>query len=137
MIPEWAPPAAVTFLCWGLWAFLPALVTRYIDPRSAVVYEAVGGLLIAGGVLCLIGFKPAADVRGVALALATGGLSMAGALAYLFAVQRGPVTLIATVTALYPVIAIVLAVTVLHEPLGLKQALGIALGLAAIVLLSS
>ena len=136
MIPEWAPATAVAFLCWGLWAFLPALVTRYIDPKSAVVFEAVGSLLIAGGVLWLIDFQPATEARGVALALATGALSMVGALAYLYALQKGPVTLISTATALYPIIAIAMAATLLHEPVGLKQVLGIVLALAAIVLLS-
>lgn len=134
-MPEWFPPAAAAFLCWGVWAFLPALTTRYIDPRSAVVYEAVGGLLIAGGVLVLIGFKPAQESRGVVLALITGGLGVAGALAYLYAIQKGPVALIATVTALYPMLAIILASVFLHQPVSLKQALGIVLGLAAIALI--
>lgn len=135
-MPEWFSPAVAAFLCWGVWAFLPALTTRYIDPASAIVYEALGGLLIAGGVLVLIGFKPAGDGRGVALALATGSLGVAGALAYLYAMQKGPVALIATITALYPMLAILLAAVVLHEPLSLRQALGIVLGLAAIALIA-
>ena len=124
-MPEWFPPATAAFRCWGVWAFLPALTTRYIDPRSTVIYEALGGLLVAGGVLAVIGFKPAQEGRGIILAQAAGSLGVAGALAYLYAMQKGPVALIATVTALYPMLAVILAAVLLHQPVSLRQALAL------------
>lgn len=136
-MPAWSVPAFVALLCWGAWAFLPKLTMRYIDPNSAAVYEAVGGALVAGGVLALIGFQPATDPRGVALAVVTGMLGLGGALAYLYAMRSGPVALISTLTALYPVLAILLAGLVLREPVSLKQALGIVLGLVAMALIAS
>jgi transporter family protein len=57
-------------------------------------------------------------------------------LAYLFAVSRGPVTIISTVTALYPILAVLLAYLFLNEPISVKQGLGILLGPVAIVLIS-
>lgn len=133
---QWTIPAAATFICWGIWAFLPKLTTQYIDPKSAMIYEAAGGLVVALVVLLMLGLRPAADGRGILLAVLTGMLGILGALGYLFAVVRGPVTVIATVTALYPVLAIVLAYLFLNEPITLKQSLGICLGLVAIVLMS-
>lgn len=133
---SWLAPAMLAFLCWGVWAFLPKLTTRYLDPKSAVVYEALGGLLVAFVALLWLGGRPAADGRGVALALTTGVLGMAGALAYLYAVVRGPVTLISTATALYPILAILLAALLLQEPVSLRQGTGILLGLVAIVLIA-
>ncbi len=133
----WVAPAALAFLLWGIWAFLPKLTTRYVDPASAIVYHALGGLVVAFAALAVLGFRPAADPRGVGLAVLTGVLGVGGALAYLYAVVRGPVAVIATVTALYPVLTVGLASVFLHEPLTLRQALGIALGLVAIVLVSS
>lgn len=132
---EWLPPTLLAFLLWGAWSFLPKLTMRYIDPNSAVVYEAIGGLLIALGVLFLIGFKPATDVRGAALAVITGALGVAGALAYLYAMRSGPVAPVATISALYPVLAIILAGLLLKEPISLKQGLGVVLGLIAMVLI--
>lgn len=135
-MPAWLPAATAAFLCWGVWAFLPKLTTRYIDPKSAIVYEALGGLVIAAVVLVMIGFKPATDGRGVGLALVTGILGVAGAMAYLYAMQKGPVILISTITALYPIMAIALAGLVLDEPVSLRQWMGIALGLAAMILIA-
>ncbi|MGZ8216797.1 EamA family transporter [Methylomagnum sp.] len=136
-MPAWLPAAVAAFLCWGVWAFLPKLTTRYIDPKSAIVYEALGGMVMATGVLVLIGFKPAMDGRGTFLALVTGVLGLGGALAYLYALRTGPVVLISTLTALYPILAIALAGLVLHEPVSLRQWLGILLGLVAMLLIAS
>jgi transporter family protein len=133
----WVVPAAVAFLCWGLWAFLPKLTTRYLDPARSLVYQALGGLLVALVVLAVLGFRAEGDPRGVGLALATGVLGVGGALAYLYAVVRGPVALMATVTALYPVIAVALAAAFLHEPVSARQWLGIGLALVALALVAA
>ncbi|WP_348759925.1 EamA family transporter [Candidatus Methylocalor cossyra] len=135
-MPAWFLPALMTFLCWGLWAFLPKLTTRYLDPRSAIVYEALGGLVLVALVWGSGAGRLGGEPRGVALALITGSLGVGGALAYLYALQKGPVALIATVTALYPIFAIVLAALILQEPVSLRQGIGIALGLLAMVLVS-
>jgi transporter family protein len=136
-VAAWVAPAALAFLLWGVWAFLPKLTIRYVDPASAIVFHALGGLIVALVTLAVLGFRPAADPRGVSLAVLTGVLGIGGALAYLYAVVRGPVAVIATVTALYPVLTVALAAVLLHEPLTLRQGLGIVLGLVAIVLVSS
>lgn len=134
---HWLLPAAAAFFCWGIWAFLPKLTTRYIDPNSAIVYEAAGGLIVALAVLILIVFKPATEPRGVALALSTGVLGAMGAFAYLYAVAKGPVALVSTATALYPILAIVLACFFLNESVTLRQGIGIVLGLIAMALISA
>jgi len=133
---HWLTPAAVALVCWGIWAFLPKITTRYIDPASALVFEAGGGVIVALVVLISIGFKLNFDWRGFALALTTGMLGVLGALSYLYAVTRGPVALIATVTALYPALTIVLAFVVLQESINLRQAIGILLGLVALILIT-
>lgn len=135
-MPAWFAPTLAAFLCWGLWAFLPKLTMRYIAPNSAIVYEAIGGVLVALLVLGWLGWKPETDPRGAVLAVATGMLGILGALAYLYAMRSGPVVLIATLTALYPLLAILLAVGVLHEPISWKQGLGIVLGLVAMALIA-
>ncbi|MDV3242753.1 MAG: hypothetical protein LOY00_13450 [Methylocaldum sp.] len=91
---HWLLPATTAFICWGIWAFLPKLTTRYIDPKSAIIYEAAGGLVVALVVLALFVFKPATEPRGMVLALSTGVLGAMGAFAYLYAMTKGPVVLV-------------------------------------------
>lgn len=137
MFPAWLLPVVVSFVCWGLWAFVPKITTRYLDPRSAMVFEGVGGVVILLVVLFQIGFKPTWDPRGAGLAVITGLAGTAGALAYLFAVQRGPVALVATISALYPALTLLLSMVFLGETISLKQFVGILLGLCAMVLIAT
>ncbi len=73
----------------------------------------------------------------------THGLIAGGALTdvtanvlYLLAVQRAPMSLIATLVSLAPATTVVLAQLVLREKLGVTQRWGVALALVAVVLLS-
>lgn len=59
-----------------------------------------------------------------------------GNILYLLAVQRGPLSLIATLVTLAPATTVLLAQTVLHERLSRRQQVGVALALVAVVLLS-
>ena len=53
------------------------------------------------------------------------------------AVSKGPVTLVATVSALYPVVSIALANFFLHETVTLRQGVGIALALLSMILVAA
>ena len=62
---------------------------------------------------------------------------MAGTLCFFAAAERGKISLVVSVTALYPLITIILAALFLKEPLTLKHLAGMACALVAILLLSS
>lgn len=130
----WLLPALIAFVLWGLWAYIPKITTQHIDPRSALVFQAVGAFAFGLVVLATLGFRPMLHERALPLALLTGVLGIAGGLAYLYAVARGPVTLISVLTALYPVLTVLLANLFLGEAVSPRQWLGILLGLAAIIL---
>jgi bacterial/archaeal transporter family protein len=133
---EWILPAFGAFLCWGLWSFIPKLTTRYIDPKSAIVYEVIGGMLLIA--IFLIGFqvKPVVNPIGIALAITTGLVGFTGAFFFLTAMSRGPVTLVATLTALYPIVSVFLAIFLLHETVTLKQSIGIFLAIISVLLIA-
>lgn len=132
---SWSLWALLAFLAWGLWALLPKIVTRHIDPRSAIVYEALGALTVALAMLVSLGFRPAWHGGAAALAFLTGVLGILGGLAYLYAVQRGPVSLIAVLTALYPLVTVALAYVWFDETLSARQWLGVLLALLAMALI--
>jgi uncharacterized membrane protein len=75
--------------------------------------------------------------KGITYGLLNGVLSGVGGLA-LFAAYHtgGNTTLITAATALYPMITVALAVTVLRERFGLTQALGLVFAAVAIVIFS-
>lgn len=133
---EWALPTLGTFICWGLWSFIPKITTRYIDPKSAIVYEVIGGIFLSLVVLGFMNFRLEMHPKGIALAVMAGLVGFVGALCFLYAVSRGPVSIIAPLSALYPILSIILAVFFLGETITIKQGLGIFFALLAVVMVS-
>jgi transporter family protein len=129
---NWIIPAFVTFVCWGIWGFIPKMTTRYISPLSAMVYEVIGTAIMGLIVLILIGFRPEIHPKGISLAIITGILGISGALGFLFAVKSGKVSIVAMFTAMSPVVTILLAYFFLKEPITLKEGVGILCAFAAI-----
>ena len=132
----WLIPALIALAMWGFWGFLPKLATRTIDPKSAMIYQALGNVLFAVIVLAILGFHPQFHTTGALWAILTGVFGMIGSLFFLIAVSRGRISVVAAVTALYPLLSILLAATFLHEPVTLKQGIGFVFALTSIVLLS-
>ncbi len=134
---DWIIPALGTYFSWGLFTFFPKVTVKYMGASSAMVYQGIGGFLVAAVVLYRLGFRPETHPTGTALALVTGMIGIVGSLFYLWAVSKGPVSLVVTFTALYPLLTIVLAAALLGEPITPRQGLGILLGLSAIVLIAT
>ncbi len=74
--------------------------------------------------------------RALPLVLAAGVLDIAGNVSFIVAAQSGRLDVAAILSSLYPVTTILLAVVVLHERLVRGHRIGIALALAAIVLIA-
>jgi drug/metabolite transporter (DMT)-like permease len=106
----------------GLWPLIPARIT------SIALFAALA-----------LATRRSIRVPAAALPAATGGgvLDMLANALYLLAVQRGPLSLMATLASLYPASTILLARGVLGERLSPLQIGGIALAIAATVLLVS
>lgn len=133
---DWFKFALLALLSWGFWGFFPKLATNSLDPRSALVYEVIGVAIIGLLALILVGFKPEFHTKGVTFAILAGIAGSLGALFFLFAVSKGKASVIVPMTALYPLVTILLAFLILKEPITIKQGIGIILALSAVVLLS-
>ena len=133
---DWFLPALFTFFLWGAWGFIPKITTRYLSPVSAVVFEAAGALIVGVAVLFFLGFRPDIHPKGIGLAISTGIFGILGALCYLTAIKKGKVSVVVTMTALYPLFSIGLAYFFLKEPITVKEGAGIIFACIAIVLFS-
>jgi bacterial/archaeal transporter family protein len=134
---EWFVYTLLALLLWGFWAFLPKIATRHIDPYSAMVYQALGAILVGTVLLIALKFKVEFNVPGFFSAFAIGVLGLSGAFAYIIALSKGPLALVAPLSAMYPVLAILLSFLILHESVTLRQGIGIAFSLVSIYLIST
>ena len=133
---QWLPSALVALFSFGLWGFFSKIALTHIDSKSALVFQTVGVLLIGILTASLLNFKPATDIKGVGFGLLTGIAYGIGCLFYLIAADKGKIGTVVTMTALYPIVTLVLSYLLLEEAINLKQFFGIILALIAIFLMT-
>jgi len=127
----------LALVTWGFWGFFPKLAVTHMDSRSVAFYEVIGGLIFGVIILIILGFKLQTNFYGITFGILTGFAALLGGLFFLLALSHGAKISVAVVTtALYPLITILLALFILHEPITLKQGIGAILALIAIVLIS-
>ncbi len=127
---------ALAVVAWGIWAVLSKALGAALTADQSQVLSTLGLLPILA---VLAGTRSGrAGVRnssrtGLALALGGGVVSCLGNLAYYGAFARGEkVATVVSLTALYPLTTIALAVVLLGERLNRVQIVGLGLSLVAI-----
>ena len=133
MIKPWFIFALLALVMWGLWGFFPKLATLHITPKSAIVYEVLGSMIVGAVIFSLIKFQPETQPTGIVFAVLTGITATLGTFFFLYAVTLGKASVVVTVTALYPLITILLTYLVLKEPITMLQGVGMVLALIAMV----
>lgn len=139
MIPPWLLWAALAFLSYAAWAIFSKLVGDALSPAHSQALSTLGMLpVIAALALLKRPPDPGNRRRGIAVALVGGAVSCLGNIPFLGALGEpgGTAAAVVPVTALYPLVTVVLAMLVLRERLGPIHAVGIALSLAAIYFLN-
>lgn len=134
---EWFLPTLAAIFCWGGWAFLPKLSAQYISTKSAIVFQGLGGAMLAFFIFLNLSDRLETHPKGAILAIIAGMLNFLAALFYIKAVSKASVGIISTLTALYPLVAIALGFIFLGETLTLKQLVGIGFAVVAIALIAT
>ena len=129
-------PISLCLLLWGLSVFLPKLIIDSISPQSLIVYEVLGGVIIAIIILFSIGFKPDFSKPAMAISMLAGACGVLGTLAFFYAISKSDISIIFPITSLYPVIVIILAVVFLKEEISVQHGIGIICAMVGVYLLS-
>ena len=136
-LAPWFWFAVITLVSWGIVGLLQKLSTNYISAESSLIWLVVGFLLLEPL------FYPGKAVWhysawNLAWALLSGVLNALGAWA-LFAAMKsgGKASIICPLTALYPLVVVLLVPFILHESITLVQTVGVVCALVAVVLLST
>lgn len=134
-MPRWLVWMLVTLVSWGLWAVLSRMIGDAVDPAHS---QAISTLGLAPIIVALWKMQePAAGGnrrRGIWLAFGSGIVSALGNIAYYAALKDAKAATIVPLTALYPIVTILLAVPLLKERVLSWQWVGMGLSLVAIYL---
>lgn len=134
---NWLTTAFIAFVLFGLWGFFPKLAVQYISPGSAIIYEVAGTIVVGLLALKIVDFRPDVHPRGILFAVLTGVTGMLGTLFFFYSVRTGKASIVASLTALYPLITITLAHFFLREPISARQVVAIILAMASLVLFAA
>jgi transporter family protein len=136
-VPPWLWYSGVTLVAWGVVGLLQKLSTNYISAESSLIWLVVGFLLLQPFLnpgMIVIHYSS----WNLIWALLSGVLNALGAWALFAALKSGgKASIVAPLTALYPLIVIMFVPFVLHESITKLQSLGVVCALVAVVLLAT
>lgn len=134
----WLGWTCVAIGSWGVWAVLSRGLGETLSGAQSQALSTLGTLpLLAGLAWRSRGAWRLRAWRGIGLALTAGMVTCLGNAAYYGLLGRGDkVATVVSLTALYPLVTVVLAVLILRERLNRVQCLGLGMSLVAIWLLN-
>lgn len=142
MIPSWLYLSLTAVGLWGLWGLQSKLVSSegpwHIGPYANHVLSTAGLFCVLPALFLSWGAAPRRGrLRGGAAAIVSGIVGSVGNILVYRALDLGGLaSVVFPLSGLYPIVTIVLAVTLLRERLSLPQILGLPISICAIYLLS-
>jgi transporter family protein len=138
-MPRWLAFSLLTIVCWGAWGAVSKVASDGVDANTNQIFFTLGLLP-----LIVLAIRPARAASagnrrtGIAWAFVTGILGGLGNIAFFRAlVVGGEASIVVPVTALFPLVTVILAVAFLRERVGTAQKIGLLLAFVAIYLLST
>ncbi|MEJ7616159.1 MAG: EamA family transporter [Pyrinomonadaceae bacterium] len=134
--PTWLVYALLCIFWWGTWGFLSKLGSDRVQPHQ-LQFLFTFGLIPPVIIACFqLGGKVETDLRGSLYGILNGVISGLGMLAFYAALAQGQASIVGPVTALFPLLTILLALMFLRERINRVQGAGMILALVAILILS-
>ncbi|MEN3015781.1 MAG: DMT family transporter [bacterium] len=140
-IEAWVIFSIISLTLWGISGFFMKVATFKLDPRIAFIFQSIGVAIVAVLIFFSIStilknsFIP--ELRSYIIAGLVAGLTGGlGTFFLLKAYEKGNLATVTVLTALYPVISVLLGILILKEKLTITQTLAIIFSLIAIVLFS-
>jgi drug/metabolite transporter (DMT)-like permease len=132
----WMAYALLTLLFFGVSCITQKFTTRYISDELSTIFFTVGFVALA--IVIWLAGSPPWNLSGKdwVLGIVVGLLMATGTLALFAAFRRGKASIVTPLTALYPLVTVILAVLFLNEHFDSMKVAAIALALIAGVALS-
>src|SRR6185503_19911060 len=133
----WLLFSVITTVTWGVWGAVMEFPAKWGFPETlGYVSWALTMLPCSMVALGIAGCKLERDLKSILLGSAVGLLGAGGQLVLFLALREGPAYIIFPVISLYPVLTILLSVSLLEEKVNARSGAGVVLALVAILLLS-
>ena len=133
---EWFLPALGSLVFYGFWDFFPKIASLTINPKSFLFYNVIGSVVVNFIIFFVMKSRLQFEMKGFIFSILTGVFGILGTLLFAYALGKGKASVVIIITALYPIISIILSIVFLKEVISIRQFIGMALGMLAVVLIS-
>jgi len=135
---SWPAYTVAAILTWGTVGYVQKISANLLGPAAVVFWATIGYVVAALALLpYLPAHRPALTATVLILGLSSGLLNNIANWFLYSALHKGaPASIAIPLTALYPLVTVLLALTLLHESLSLRQGIGALLAVVGGVLLS-
>jgi transporter family protein len=125
-------------LFWGVWGIVVKLVTKEIG-MQALIWGQLGAIGLFPVYFLLFKEMLPLELKAstIALSVIAGMLGVLGTMTFYVLLRVAPASIVVPLSAMYPVVTVVLAYFFLHEDMSLTRVAGVACALVAIWLLTS
>jgi len=134
---RWLILTIISLILWGCWSIFIKLSLKYTSWQRATLISVASSFIIALIVNLIIKSKSSINTSALCYASIAGILGVLGTLAFNSALEIGKASLVTSVSALYPLVTLLLARILLNEKISSIQLIGIILAIIAIILMSS
>lgn len=125
-------------LVWGAWGLIAKFALRELE-LQAVIWNQLASLTLLP--VYFLVFREMLPLKfawtGIGWALLAGLLGAGGTLILYLLLRAAPASVVIPISALYPVVTVILSIFILGEKLSWQQGVGLVLAVSAIWLLSS
>ncbi len=116
-------PCMLTLLLWGLWGFCYKLSVERLPATVVLLMASVGGLVVAGALFATTSQRLVLSPY-LMLAFVAGLIGNLGTFFFIKALESQKLSIVVPLTALYPLVSLVLAAIFMGERLQLRHWLG-------------
>lgn len=132
----WLHYSIISLIFYGIWGFTLKVATKGLNAQSLLITEMAGFTVMAVLILVFMNFKFETHPKASWWAFVAGLIAAVATIALMLALSKGKTSVVVTMTALYPIITIILSLLLLKETIDLRQGVGVLLALVAIGLIA-
>jgi len=129
---------AALLLIWGVWGVTAKIAAQHLG-MQALLWSQVAAVSVFP--LYFVLFKDMLPVawksNGIVWALVSGALGVSGTAVLYWLLRHAPASVVVPISALYPVVTVVLASVFLHETVSPTRIAGVVCAIAAVWLLTA
>jgi len=135
MAETWFVLSVITLLLWGIWGLLEKIALNTLSWQQTFIIASFG--IISTVLIFFLFTRPQISIsQGFYYAVLGGLIGGLGVILFYYALSQGKASVVIPLTALYPVVTVILSFLILQEKITLVQGVGILFALASIFLLS-